>query len=103
MWYYYKVPENIKEVCIVPNIKSAKKRVKVTESKTLQNKMFKSALKTSIKKFKSAVESGDKALAKTAYANAVAMVDKAVNKGVLHENNAARKKSQYTLLMNQIA
>lgn len=97
------MPENIKEVSIVPNIKSAKKRVKVTETKTLQNKMFKSALKTSIKKFKTAVESGDKALAQTAYVNAVAMVDKAVNKGVLHENNAARKKSQYTLLMNQMA
>ena len=97
------MPENIKEGSIVPNIKSAKKRVKVTESKTLQNKMFKSALKTSIKKFKSAVESGDKALAQAAYVNAVAMVDKAVNKGVLHENNAARKKSQYTLLMNQMA
>lgn len=92
------MPENIKEVSIVPNIKSAKKRVKVTESKTLQNKMFKSALKTSIKKFKSAVESGDKALAQAAYVNAVAMVDKAVNKGVLHENNAARKKSPHESL-----
>ena len=87
----------------MPNIKSAKKRVKVIAVKTARNKAANSALKTSIKKFKSAVESGDKALAKTAYANAVAMVDKAVNKGVLHENNAARKKSQYTLLMNQMA
>ena len=93
----------MKEVNIVPNIKSAKKRVKVTEAKTLQNKMFKSALKTSIKKFKTAVESGDKAAAKEAYANAVAMVDRAVNKNVLHENNASRKKSQYTLLLNKMA
>ncbi len=87
----------------MPNIKSAKKRVKVTETKTLQNKMFKSALKTAIKKFKAAVEAGDKAVAQAAYTTAVAMVDKAVSKGILHENNAARKKSQYTLLLNQMA
>ncbi|MEG1742649.1 MAG: 30S ribosomal protein S20 [Clostridia bacterium] len=84
----------------MPNIKSAKKRVKVTKAKTLQNKMFKSALKTSIKKFKAAVESGDKALVQSTYLDAVAMVDKAADKGVLHANNAARKKSQYSLILN---
>ena len=87
----------------MPNIKSAKKRVKVTEAKTLQNKMYKSALKTSIKKFKAAVEANDKALAEKAYADAVSMVDKAVTKGILHANNAAHKKSQYTLLLNKMA
>jgi small subunit ribosomal protein S20 len=78
------------------------KRVKVTETKTLQNKMYKSALKTSIKKFKTAVQAGDKTLAQAAYTNAVSMVDKAVSKGILHENNAARKKSQYTKLLNSL-
>ncbi|NLN55718.1 MAG: 30S ribosomal protein S20 [Clostridiales bacterium] len=86
----------------MPNIKSAMKRVKVTETKTLQNKMYKSALKTSIKKFKTAVQAGDKTLAQAAYTNAVSMVDKAVSKGILHENNAARKKSQYTKLLNSL-
>ena len=47
----------------MPNIKSAKKRVKVIETKTLQNKMFKSQLKTTVKKFYAAVESGDKEMA----------------------------------------
>ncbi len=86
----------------MPNIKSAIKRVKVAEKKTLQNKMYKSALKTSIKKFKTAVAAGDKALARTAYTEAVSMVDKAATKGILHENNAARKKSQYTAMLNSL-
>lgn len=87
----------------MPNIKSAKKRVKVTEVKTLQNKMFKSAMKTSIKKYKAAVDAGNKDLAEKTYADAVAMVDRAVTKGILHKNNAARKKSQFTKLLNGLA
>ncbi|MBO7548537.1 MAG: 30S ribosomal protein S20, partial [Clostridia bacterium] len=71
----------------MPNIKSAKKRVKVSETKALQNKMYKSLLKTSIKKFKLAVEAGDKAAAEQAYTKAVSMVDKSVAKGILHANN----------------
>ena len=51
----------------MPNIKSAKKRVKVTQKKTLQNKMFKSAMKTEIKKYYAAVASGDMASAQAAY------------------------------------
>ncbi len=87
----------------MPNIKSAKKRVKVTEAKTLQNKMFKSAMKTSVKKYKAAVDAGNKDLAEKTYADAVAMVDRAVTKGILHKNNAARKKSQFTKLLNGLA
>ena len=87
----------------MPNIKSAKKRVKVTDVKTLQNKMFKSAMKTSVKKYKAAVDAGNKDLAEKTYADAVAMVDRAVTKGILHKNNAARKKSQFTKLLNGLA
>ena len=86
----------------MPNIKSAKKRVLVTESKTLENKMFKSALKTVIKKYEAAIESGDKAAASEAYKNAVAKIDKAVAKGIIHKNKAARKKSQFTLMLNSV-
>ena len=60
----------------MPNIKSAKKRVKVTAIKTLRNKMFKSQMKTIIKKFYAAVESGDKAAAMEAYKPAVVVIDK---------------------------
>lgn len=87
----------------MPNIKSAKKRVKVIATKTLQNKMFKSQLKTTVKKFKSAVESGNKEEAKAAYTAAVKKIDQAVSKNILHKNNAAHKKSQFTLMLNKMA
>ena len=77
----------------MPNIKSAKKRVKVISVKTLQNKMFKNNLRTTVKKFNLAVESGDKAAAEAAYKEAVKKIDQAAAKGILHPNNAARKKS----------
>ena len=85
------------------NIKSAKKRILVTRTKTLQNQMLKSQLKTVIKKFNLAVESGDKAAASEAYKLAVKKVDQAVAHGILHKNNAARKKSQFTKLLNGLA
>jgi small subunit ribosomal protein S20 len=87
----------------VPNIKSAKKRVKVINTKTLQNKVFKTSLKTEVKKYKAALAGGDKELASKAYLAVVKKVDKAVSKGILHKNNAARKKSQFTLLLNKMA
>ena len=85
----------------MPNIKSAKKRVKVISVKTLQNKMFKSQLKTTIKKFTSAVEAGNKAEAEVAYKAAVKKVDQAVAHGLLHKNNAAHKKSQLVNKLNK--
>lgn len=87
----------------MPNIKSAKKRVKVIEKKTLRNKMLKSQLNTAIKKFNAAVESGDKAAAQVAYVAAVKKVDHAVAQGILHKNNAAHKKSAFTLKYNKMA
>ena len=87
----------------MPNIKSAKKRVKVIATKTLRNKMLKSQLNTAIKKFKVAVEAGDKGAAQVAYVAAVKKVDQAVSKGLLHKNNAAHKKSQFTLMYNKMA
>jgi len=87
----------------MPNIKSAKKRVKVISVKTLQNKMFKTQLKSTIKKFYAAVEAGNKDEAKVAYTAAVKKVDQAVAKNILHKNNAAHKKSQFTLLLNKMA
>jgi small subunit ribosomal protein S20 len=82
------------------NIKSAKKRVVVSEKKALQNKMFKSAMKTTIKAFESAVEAGDKEAAAVAYTKAVKKVDQAVSHGILKKNTAARKKSRFTRMLN---
>ena len=86
----------------MPNIKSAKKRVKVTAVKEMQNKVFKTSLKTAMKKYKAAVEAGDKEQAGKAYIAAVKQIDKAVAKGIIHKNNAARKKSQFTLMLNKV-
>ena len=78
----------------MPNIKSAKKRVLVTEKKAQQNKAVKSALKTQIKKFRAAINAGDKETATTLYPETVSAIDSAVTKGILHKNNAANKKAK---------
>ncbi|MBE6837097.1 MAG: 30S ribosomal protein S20 [Ruminococcus sp.] len=82
----------------MPNIKSAKKRVKVIETKTLRNKAIKSDLKTAIKKANAAVEANENV--DVAVATAIKKVDKACAKGVMHKNKAARKKSQLAKLAN---
>ena len=86
----------------MPNIKSAKKRVLVNETKALRNKMEKSALKTSLKKFDAAVAEGNRSEADVAYKVAVKAVDKAAAKGLLHKNTAAHKKSSMTIKLNKI-
>ena len=85
------------------NIKSSKKDVISSKIAYEKNKANKSALKTELKKYDAALVSGDKAAAEAAYKAAVTAVDKAVNKGLLHKNNAARKKSSMTLKLNQLA
>ena len=87
----------------MPNIKSAKKRVKVIQTKTLQNKMFKNQMRTIVKKYNAAIASGNKEEATTAYKAAVKKIDQAVAKGILHKNNAAHKKSEFTLALNKLA
>ena len=91
------------EVFGLPNIKSAKKRVLVSQTKAMQNKAAKSALKTDIKKFEAAVAEGNRSEADVAYKVAVKAVDKAAAKGLLHKNNAANKKSSLTLKLNKLA
>ena len=86
----------------MPNIKSAKKRVKVIKTKTLRNQMLKSQLKTAIKKYEASFKDG-KAAASEAYGLVVKKTDQAVAKGILHKNTAARRKSQYAAKMNKIA
>ena len=78
------------------NIKSALKRIKVTEFKTRRNKMIISSLKTSIRKFEDSLKAGNKSL----YRNAASIIDKAVSKGTLHKNTAARKKSRLAKKLN---
>ncbi len=87
----------------MPNIKSSKKDVISSKIAYERNKADKSELKTSIKKFDAALASGDKAAAEAAYKAAVKTVDQAAGKGLLHKNNAARKKSSMTLKLNKLA
>ena len=87
----------------MPNIKSSKKDVLSSKIAYEKNKANKSELKTIVKKFDAALESGDKAAAEVAYKAAVKSVDQAVVKGILHKNNAARKKSSMTLKLNKLA
>ena len=87
----------------MPNIKSAKKRVKVIETKTLQNKMHRTALKTEMKKYEAALASGDMEAAQAAYKVAVKKVDQAAAYGIIHKNAAAHKKSQFTKKLNAMS
>lgn len=77
----------------MPNIKSAKKRVLITEKKNSKNASQKSALRTSIKKAKVAIEAKDENAA-AAVKTASIDLDKAASKGLIHKKNAARKKSR---------
>ena len=87
----------------MPNIKSSKKDVISSKIAYEKNKANKSELKTNLKNFDADLVAGDKAAAEAAYKVAVKAVDQAVVKGVLHKNNAARKKSSLTLKMNKLA
>ena len=87
----------------MPNIKSSKKDVISSKIAYEKNKADKSELKTNLKKFDAALVAGDKAAAEVAYKVAVKAVDQAALKGLLHKNNAARKKSSMTLKLNKLA
>ena len=85
------------------NIKSAMKRIKVIEKKTLRNKIVKTSVKTAVKKFESAVAAGNLDEAKTLLSAAVCEIDKAASKGIIHKNAASRKKSRLSIALNKAA
>lgn len=85
------------------NIKSAKKRILVIETKTARNKAIKSKVKTAIKKVDAAVAASDKALAVVSLKAAIVEIDKATSKGIFHKNTASRKISRLTKNVNKIA
>lgn len=85
----------------MPNIKSAKKRVLISKANYEKNKAYRSALRTSIKKADAAIDakSDDMTVALT---EAVKMIDQAASKGIIHKNNAARKKSALVTRFNKV-
>jgi len=86
----------------MPNIKSAKKRVKVIATKTMLNKAVNSDLKTNIKKANLAIENGSENKAE-AVRVAMKKIDKAAAKGILHKNTAARRKAALARKLNASA
>lgn len=84
----------------MPNIKSAVKRVKVIETKTLKNNMIKSEYKTAVKKFETAVTAGDKEKATELLKLAIKKIDGACSKGIIKQNTASRKKSKLAKKLN---
>jgi len=99
----YKTLISIEEVKNLPNIKSAIKRVKVIEVKTLRNKRIKSDLKTAIKKFETALLENDVEKAKQLYPMVTKKLDMAVSKGTIHKNVANRKKAKLALRLNAVS
>ena len=83
----------------MPNIKSAKKRVLVTASKTARNKAIKSNLKTNIKKAETAIAQGNTD-SQEAVRLFIKRIDQACAKGILHKNTAARRKSKLVRKLN---
>lgn len=83
------------------NIKSAIKRIKITETKTLRNRMVKSSVKTFTRKFEDELSAGNVEEAKKLYPRLTHAIDRASAKGILHSNTAARKKSRLAVKLNK--
>jgi small subunit ribosomal protein S20 len=85
------------------NIKSQKKRILISQAENARNNSKKSAIKTEMKKFESAIAAADLEKANMIYPNLVSMIDMAKSDGIFHINTAARKNSRIAKLLNSIA
>jgi small subunit ribosomal protein S20 len=87
----------------MPNHKSAEKRVRQNKKRNEINRSNRTRLRTAVKKLRSALASGNAGTSKALLPETVSIIDKAVQKGVLHKNAAARHKSRLTARVNQAA
>lgn len=87
----------------MPNIKSAAKRVKVNQKRRLRNARIKSTVRTTIRRFNDALGAAGREDVQAKLRQALIILDKAVTKGVLHKNTAARTKSRLTKRFNKTA
>jgi len=78
----------------MPNIKQQKKRVRIAAEERLENLRYRSTIKTLTKRLATAADGGDTAAVETEHRELVKLIDRAVSRGALHRNAAARKKSQ---------
>lgn len=92
----------MKEVNLMPNIKSAKKRILVSKRRNEENTLVKSSMKTAIKNVEKAVKAKESDKAKENLRVANTRIDKAVNTGVVKKNKAARLKSRLTKMTNNM-
>ncbi len=81
---------------------SALKRARQTETRTVANRQNKSRLRTALRRFRASLTAGDKTASEQAFRQTVAVLDKAVQKGVLHKNTASRYKSRLRLRLNAV-
>ena len=84
------------------NSKSARKRIRVSEQKRLRNRPYRTAARTFVKKAELAIRAGDQVAASTAVGDAISMLDRVASKGVIHRNNAARRKSRLMTKFNRM-
>jgi small subunit ribosomal protein S20 len=84
------------------NSKSALKRIRVAERRRARNRPFRSAAKTYVKKAEFAIADGDPESAAEAVADAIGMLDRVAGKGIIHPNNAARRKSRLMAKFNRL-
>lgn len=91
------------EVLELANIKSAKKRILISEKRAERNKSVRSKVKTAIKKVDAAIAAKDKTAAQAALKNAISELDKATRKGIFHKNTCARKVSRLTVAVNKLS
>ncbi len=86
----------------MPNHRSALKRLRQSEKRRVRNKAVRSAIKTAIKRVRTAIEEGKPEEARAHLGAVVRLVDRAVTKGVLHRNNASRRISRLTVAVNSM-
>lgn len=86
----------------MPNIKSAEKRVLVTEKKTLENKMLRSKMRNAVRKFNDAIDTLKLDDAEKMLPDIMSIIDEAASKGIIHKNNAANKKSRLSARLSGV-
>jgi small subunit ribosomal protein S20 len=84
------------------NNKAAEKRIRVNEQKRLRNRPYRTAARTFVKKAETAIRSGDVEVAASAVGDAISTLDRVANKGIIHPNNAARRKSRLMAKFNRM-
>ena len=85
------------------NNKSARKRIRISEEKRARNRPYRTAARTSVKKAELAIRGGDQTAAATAVGDAISMLDRVAGKGIIHRNNAARRKSRLMAKFNALS